>query len=682
QQPNHADALHLLGVIAYQKQKNEVAFELIGRAIAIDPSIAMYHNNLGNSLRAMGQLEQAAEAYRRAIHLQPDYAEAHNNLGNLYEQQKQIQEAIDQYRRAVELRPDFAPAHHNLGVALKQVGRIQEAVEEFLHAAKLNPECTQTYHHLANGLSDLGRFDQAIEVFHVLLNLKPDDAEARNDLGNVLRDQERIDEAVAEYYLALKFKPNLAEVHVNLGIALHNTNQFDRAVELKPDLILAHNNLGNALKDQGFIQEALNEYQTAMRIDPNQILAHNNYVYALYFHPDYNAEKIYEAHQYWSQIHAQPLKKYVQHHENNRDPDRKIRIGYVSGDFRRHVVGRNLLPLLREHDHSGFEIICYSNSFHADEVTEQLQRHADLWRNIANLPDQRTAEMIRDDRIDILVDLSLHTSGNRLLVFARKPAPIQVSYLGYPGSTGLPTMDYRFSDPYLDSPETDLNVYSEQTVHLAETYWCYRPADTAPKPIPPPVLSAGYITFGCLNNFAKVSNAALKMWAELPGAVENSRFVIHSPAGSHRDAVREVFIRKGIASDRVAFVGKQSWRDYINTYNRIDVTMDPFPYNGGITTCDSLFMGVPVVSLSGKTAVGRAGKSILTNVGLPELVAKTPEAYMDIAIKLAGDLPRLAELRKTLRERMENSPLMDAKRFARNVEAAYREMWRKWCAKT
>jgi len=243
----------------------------------------------------------------------------------------------------------------------------------------------------------------------------------------------------------------------------------------------------------------------------------------------------------------------------------------------------------------------------------------------------------------------------------------------------LETIDYRLSDPYLDPPQTDLSVYSEQTVRLPETYWCYQPGGPVSESAPLPALSTGFITFGCLNIFAKVSPAILELWSQILQAIPKSRLLIHSNHGTHLNKVRELFGQKGISADRIEFIGRQPWPNYINTYNRIDISLDPLPYNGGITTCDSLFMGVPVVSLSGQTAVGRAGKSILSNIGLPELVAQKPEEYVEIAVELANDLPRLAKLRRTLRQRMESSPLMDAKRFARNVEAAYRDMWRKWC---
>jgi protein O-GlcNAc transferase len=278
--------------------------------------------------------------------------------------------------------------------------------------------------------------------------------------------------------------------------------------------------------------------------------------------------------------------------------------------------------------------------------------------------------------------LTMHMADNRLLVFARKPAPVQVTYLAYCGTTGLTAIDYRLTDPYLDPPAVrqDESYYSEQSVHLAQTYWCYRPLIQTPPLNPLPALQAGYITFGCMNNFSKVTAPTLAAWSRVLQAVPRGRLVLHALAGSHRDRVRDYFAQHGVSPERLTFADKVSTEDYFRFYEQIDVALDPFPYGGGTTTCDALWMGVPVVSLAGRTGVGRGGVSILSNVSLPDLVARDTEQYVRIAVALAGDLPRLSNLRATLRERMKGSPLMDAPSFARDVEAAYRLMWRRWCA--
>jgi predicted O-linked N-acetylglucosamine transferase (SPINDLY family) len=548
---------------------------------------------------------------------------------------------------------------------------------------------------LESGLSHhrAGRLAEAERIYRQVLAQQPDHADALNLLGVLATGAGRLDTAVELIRRAIAIWPTGASYHCNLGNALRTRGQLDQASEsyrqairLQPDFAEVHCNLGNILKDMGQFDEAIAAFRQAIRLDPDLAGADSNLILTLHYHPGYDGKMIQEELRRWNRQHAEPLKKLIQPHTNNRDPDRRLRIGYVSPDFRDCVVAPSLLPLLRHHDHRQMEIFCYANVLKPDRLTEQLRRHADVWRSIVGLSDPQAADLIRQDGIDILVDLGLHTGNNRLLVFAHKPAPVQATWLGYCSSTGVDAIDYRLSDPYMDPPDSDvegkpstLSLYSERTIRLPETYWCYSVAGPTPEPSPPPAAAAGYITFGCLNNFAKASLPVLDLWAEILQGVPRSRLIVHSYPGSHLDTVRGRFAGKGISPDRLEFPGRQPWPQYVRTYGRIDIALDPFPWGGGITTCDALWMGVPVVSLVGRTAVGRGGASILTNVGVQELVARTPEQYVQIATDLAGDLPRLAELRRTLRGRMEASPLMDAPRFARNVEAAYRQMWRNWC---
>jgi predicted O-linked N-acetylglucosamine transferase (SPINDLY family) len=397
-------------------------------------------------------------------------------------------------------------------------------------------------------------------------------------------------------------------------------------------------------------------------------------------HPGYDGRSIAEEYRRWNGQHAEPLRKFIEPHTNNRDPDRRLRIGYVSPDFRDHVVGRNLLPLFRQHDRRHFEITCYAQTPRRDAMTSQFQQYSDRWRNIVGLSDEQVANQIRQDEIDILVDLALHTSGNRLLVFARKPAPVQVTFAGYPSSTGLSAIDYRLSDPYLDPIGMDESIYSEQTIRLPDSFWCYDPLDCRDIPVNPlPALDSGVVTFGCLNNFCKVNDDVLALWAKVLRQVDNSRLLYLAPLGSCRARTLERLREEGLDPRRVEFVGRQSRREYLETYHRIDLGLDTFPYSGHTTSLDSLWMGVPVVTLVGNRAVARAGWCQLSNLGLGELAGQSPEQYVQIAVELAKDLPRLEQLRSTLRRRMEQSPLMDAAKFARNIEAAYREMWHNWC---
>jgi predicted O-linked N-acetylglucosamine transferase (SPINDLY family) len=348
------------------------------------------------------------------------------------------------------------------------------------------------------------------------------------------------------------------------------------------------------------------------------------------------------------------------------------------------------MPLFKLRSSAEFELICYSGVPQGDDLTGEFRRAADLWRCTVGLTDGQLAEMILGDRVDILVDLSQHMAGNRLPTFALKPSPIQLSFAGYPESTGTETIGYRISDPYLEGQtkcdgwqigwKSNSDGTSEQ-VFLIESFWCYEPGALQIQPTPLPAREQGRVTFGCLNNFCKVNDALLRLWARLLGRVPDSRMMILCGFGSHRQRTVAIFAAEGVASQRLEFVEPQPRSKYLELYHRLDIALDPFPYGGHTTSIEALWMGVPVVSLTGERAVSRAGLSILNNLGLPELVAFSEDEYVRIAVNLANDLPRLAELRRTLRSRMERSVLMDGPRFARQIEAAYRAMWREWCVK-
>jgi predicted O-linked N-acetylglucosamine transferase (SPINDLY family) len=437
------------------------------------------------------------------------------------------------------------------------------------------------------------------------------------------------------------------------------------------------------LKDVGQIDLALSHYAQAIARSPQLLPIYDNRLYSLYFHPDYDAKAILHEQRQWNDAIAKPLSVRIAPHDNDRSPERRLRIGYVSGDFRDHVVGRNILPLVREHDRHAVEVFCYSNVGRKDDFTAKYQALADHWRDIRQISDDQAAQLIRRDKIDILVDLSLHLGDNRLLVFARKPAPLQVTFAGYPGGTGMRSIDYRLTDPWLDPPGQNDDDYAERSIRLPESFWCYDPdamqVTDAPEPGPPPAASNGYVTFGCLNNFSKVSDVALDLWARILNRVPGSHLLLMAPPGSARDRVLARLAQDGIAADQIRFVPFQPRRDYLQTFREIDIVLDTVPYNGHTTSLDALWMGAPVTTLVGRTVVGRAGVSQLNNLNLTDLIAATPEQFVEIAVELAGDLNRLANLRAGLRQRMRQSPLCDAKRFARNVEAAYRQMWRAWC---
>ena len=478
---------------------------------------------------------------------------------------------------------------------------------------------------------------------------------------------------------------NFGEAAVNIGIARMRDgdlagaiDQFHKAIALMPGSSEAFLNLGNALKEAGQIDDALTAYRRALELQRTSEIW-NNLLYALHFHPAYGPAELFKEHAAWNRACVRPRLQAAPRPIRDWNPDRPLRIGYVSADFREHPVGRFILPLLGHHDRQQFQIYCYSDVRRETEVTQTIKQYASVWRNTAGLPHEKLAELVVADQIDILVETSMHLEDNRMLALAHKPAPVQVTYLAYCSTTGSQAIDYRFTDPYLDPSDADQQFYSEQSVRL-RTYWCYVELLGAPPVGPLPSLKNGYTTFGCLNSFSKASKPARQAWLEILRRLPNSRLILHAHSGSHRESILKEFAEHGIDATRIEFVGFQPIHDYLSTYNRIDIALDPFPYPGGTTTCDALWMGVPLITLAGATAISRGGASVLATAGHPEFIAGNTVQYVAFATKLAADLPRLQSLRANLREQMRRSPLMDQASFAKDVEQLYREMWHRHTA--
>jgi len=532
-----------------------------------------------------------------------------------------------------------------------------------------------------------GNLPQAEALYRQILGQRPNHPDALHLLGVIAQANGRFDMAIDLITRAIALNPSQALYHSNLANALGRSDRLDetvaccrRALELEPNLATACYNMGNALKELGLIDEAVAALRRAVALDPTQIAAHSALLLALHSHPTTGPQEILTECRRWNQLHAVPLAAQRRPHANDRTPGRTLRVGYVSSDFRTHACALFLRPLLQHHDPRQVAVVCYAEVTQPDFITAELQQHAHLWRNIVGLSDPQVADLIRQDQIDILVDLNVHTAQNRLLVFARQPAPVQVTWLGYPGTTGLDAMGYRLTDPHLDPPGAE-GCYSEQSIRLPHCFWCYQPLHDDQAVTPLPAEEKGHITFGCLNSFSKINTPLLLTWCALLRAVEQSHLVLHAHEGSPRQRLRDLLESQGVDPQRLRFMGRVPLTQYFQEYQQIDIGLDPFPYPGGTTTCDALWMGVPVVSLPQQSAISRGGRSILTNIGLPELAAGSPEEYVRIAAALAGDRPRLAELRRTLRARMQQSPLMDARQFALDMEAAYRQMWNPWCSR-
>jgi protein O-GlcNAc transferase len=605
-------------------------------------------------LHQAGRMEEAEQVYRMVLTVDAGNADAWHLLGVVAHQSGRFEVAIEYFQRALAISPQRAESYFALGTSLRALQRVEAAAECYRQAIEFDPQHVGAWINLGNAMKSAGSLEEAIACYQRALVIEPENAIALSNLGNALKDAERLEEALACH---------------------------QRAVALQPTLAEAHSNLGTTLRTLGRMDEAIACYRRALEVRPTFMAAHSNLLYSFYFTPGYDTRTIYEEHRKFDEAHAAPLTRQAVPHANERSPQRRLKIGYVSPHFREHVLALFLTPLLESRDRELFEVTCYSDVVRSDDKTQRLRASADVWQNVAGLLDEQLAERIRAAEIDILVDLTMHMEGSRPLLFARKPAPVQACWFAYPGTTGLSAMDYRMTDRYLDPPGMFDAFYSEKSVRLPDAFWCYDPLTEGPAVGPLPATKNEFITFGSLNSFSKMNEGVLALWGRVMAAVPASRLLMLAPEGSAREWVLDALAPFGVHGERVTFVGRQPRAKYLELYQQIDIGVDTIPANGHTTSLDALWMGVPVVTLVGQTAIGRGGVSILQNLGQPELIAQTPEQYVEIVLRLASDIARLAELRQMLRGKLEQSPLMDRERFARGIEGAYREMWREWCGR-
>ncbi len=654
-QPDHADALHLLGAIAQQVGRHDIAVDLIRQAIRRNQQNPAYFCNLGFALRDQGLLDEAVAACREAIRIAPDFAEAHTNLGLALRDQGKHDEAIAAYREAIRIKPDLAEPYSNLGGVLSQQGKLDEAVTACREAIRIRPEFGEAHSNLGAALYQQGMLDQAARECREAIRLKPDHAEAHSNLGAVLRDQDKLDEAIVACRAAIDIQHFSADAHYNLG---------------------------NALYDLGRLDETVAAYRQAILFKPEFVQASTSLLTCLNYDERVSNAMLFDAHRAWDERYAKAMPRPAAY-ANERKAGRRLKVGYVSADFRQHSVAYFLEPLLGRHDRREVEVFCYAEVSRPDAVTERFKALADHWVVTVGMSDERLAERIGRDGIDILVDVGGHTAKSRLLAFARKPAPVQVTWLGYPNTTGMDAIDYRLVDAVTD-PEGEADAYASETlVRLPGGFLCYGGPKNAPVPSDPPRLTTRAVTFGSFNNPAKLSSATLDAWAKLLARLPTARLLLKGKPFAY-PVTRAWFLERlsgrGVAADRVELVPwAADGAAHLALYDRIDIALDPFPYNGTTTTCEALWMGVPVVALRGDRHAGRVGASLLNAAGLEEFVAGSVDAYVETAAALAGGPARLADLRKSLRPRIQASPLCDAAAFARNVETAYRTMWRHWC---
>jgi protein O-GlcNAc transferase len=621
-QPENPEILYLLGVICFESGNYDSAIQHIQKSLLFNALNADAFHFLGMAFQQKRQTDQAILHYRKTIDLNPDYSEAYNNLGNLLKEKGLIDEAILNYQKTVLLNPGLAVAYRNLGVCMKEKGMVDEAILYYQKAIAIDPLYATAY----------------------------------NLLGIALKEQDKLDEAMLAYENALRLNPHLADAHSNLGSIFQMRGQLDKA-------------------------EAY--YRQAVQIKPDAIVPRQNLLFAMLFNDHHTARDIFSEHVKFARRFAKPSRFNIAPYSNKKIADRKLRIGYVSPDFKKHSVASFIEPILASYDRERFETFCYSTVLYKDEVTERLERYADHWQDIAGMSDEKAADLIRADEIDILIDLAGHTAHNGVLLFAHRPAPVQVSWIGYPATTGLSAMDYKIVDAYTDPPGMTELFYTEKLIRLPESFLCYMPEKESPKVGPLPALSSGHTTFCSFNTLTKVSPKVMDLWTRILNAVPDSHLILKSKILSDAStckSVREMFSVKGIEESRIELLGwEPSSIGHLNIYNRVDIALDTFPYNGTTTTCEALWMGIPVVTLSGTAHASRVGVSLLSNIRHPEFIAKKPEEYVEKAVQLASDLTKLESVRQALRRSVALSPLTDVPRFIAHLENCYTTMWEKYC---
>jgi len=670
---------------------------------------------------AAGAFDEAAQHFQRAVEADRTSPLALAHAGEFYFRQHKPEQALPLFVRVTKLEPKNAAAWRNLGVSHASIGEYEQAAAAFQRAVILKPDYPVAHHSLALALIALQRPYDAISAFQASISLNPQDQEVLYNFANTLVSISELDAAEAAFQLAVSLKPDFADAHCNLGKLYLNRNDGDaavmhlrHAVSLNPDAAIPHKNLGAAYQHQGRLTEALACYETAVRIDPTFAEAISNaaslhlamgnieeasaaYRYALKLAPHNAAtfsdllfclqndhtisdEALFNAHREFAAHFEAPLRPGWPQHANDRDPNRRLRIGYVSGDLRNHAVAFFLEPLLANRDSANFEVHVYSNHAQVDAVTKRLATYVDAWTSCTHLSDDALAQRIRKDQIDILVDLSSHTAHNRLLTFARKPAPVQVTYIGYGGTTGLDAMDYRITDCWLDPVGVTDHLHSEELVRLTGGGAAFDGAQDAPDIDPLPALNGKGIMLACLNNPRKIRPPVTALWSRILTARPDATLMLGSVSDQAlRNSLLTQFAENGIAASRITFQPWMPMHDYLALHNQIDLALDPFPYNGGTTSYHSLWMGVPFVTLAGNRTMSRVGACLLTTFGLDDWIADREDTYVGKVLSALADLPALDRLRRSLRRRIAPAGVNRSADVTASLESAYRSMWKSWC---
>jgi protein O-GlcNAc transferase len=664
------------------------ALQFYIKAIRQASDLARAHLNLGNALSTLGDTQAAADAFEAAIALDPGFAAAHNNLGNMHVSAGRHEAALEAYGKALLLKPDFAGAAVALGGALECLGRFEEAVASYFRALAIDPAYSGAHCNLGNALKALGRFEDAEASYRRALAIAPDFAEAHYNLGNLLKELRRPADAVASYRRATEIDADFADAHCDLGGALQDLGRHDgalasyrRALTIDPGHSRAHLSLGNLWMELGQIDFARSSYLQALAIDPECPGASGNLLYCISHKDAISAPDVFAEHRRIGGRLEAPFMLIWPEHRNSRDPNRILKVGFVSGDLRDHAMSYFIEPLIVSLSTSrSMSLHAYYTHAVEDSVTRRLRPHFSSWQAVAHLTNEALAQKIGDDGIDILIDLSGHTGGNRLQCFARKPAPVQASWLGYLGTTGMRAMDYYFADRYLLPVGEFEQLFTEQLAYLPAIA-PFSPDPRAPTVGPLPAIGNGYVTFGSFNRLNKLTPSSVSLWSRLLGAVPDSRLLLGAmPGDGKHQRLMDEFANAGIDPGRLDFHPRCATPAYLGLHNKVDMCLDTVPYGGGATTCHALWMGVPTLCLAGDTIPSRLSAAMLRHVGLDEFVAIDAADFTRRGLHWARNLAALSAVRAELRARCDRSIIRKPTIVAEGFEKALRTMWMRWCA--
>ncbi|MBF0445202.1 MAG: tetratricopeptide repeat protein, partial [Magnetococcales bacterium] len=657
------------------------------KTLEINPVDTTSLSNMGAALQSQGRQEEAIACYQKAIAIKPDYANAYSNLGVTLLEQGKLVEAISLLKKATAIKPDYAEAFSNLGNAQRKHGELEDAIYSCKKAIAIKPDYAEAFSNLGSCLKEQDKLDEAISCFVKAITFKPDYAEAYSNLGVALHEQGKFAEAIIKYQKAIAILPNYAEAYSNLGFSLQEQGELDesvrilqQAIAIKPNYAEAYSNLGVTFQDLGKFDDAIKCFKKGIALKPDFTHCHNQLICCLDMYVDVSDEQPYTERKKWAEQHATPLQVHWSTFTNIPDPTKKLRIGYVGADFKHHSAAHIFGPMLLNFDAEQFQIFCYAGNTLEDDLTEQFKEKSTRWLQTSRMDDEALAKEIKNDGIDILVDLAGHTIGNRLLTFARKPAPIQINAWGYPFGTAMEAMDYIFADPFF-IPHSEHNKYTEQIINIPCVIHMQK-VNTFPDVTDPPSCQNGYITFGAFNRLKKYNDSLFTLWAEILRHIPTAKLIFKTPKLDSSMQVKKIqvfFMSLGISKSRLIFIGKTSRYDHLKAHEQIDIMLDPFPHNSGMTALEALRMGVPVLNCETKIR-GPISSTMLNILGIDEWRTKSEEEYVAKAVLFASDIKLLKTIRHQLRNRFDNSVLGNSQLYTQEVEAVYRKIWKKWCA--